>query len=98
MMYLEGGKFYGVTLTAKQCGNVSATLTALGISFTVTALVADVIKFIPGLHAAVAAAKFLGLLSTVCTISGAVFDYCSRNNGMRLGFESSTKKFVYEIK
>ena len=98
MTYVEGGKFYGVNLTAKQCANVSATLNVLGISFTITSLCATVIGYIPGLQAALAAAKYFGLLSTVCTISGVVFDYCSRNNGMSLGFESSTKKFVYKVK
>lgn len=98
MTYLEGGKFYGVNLSAAQCGDVATTLGTLGLSFTITSLAAAVIGYIPGLQAALAVAKFLGVLSTTCTISWAVFDYCSRNNGMRLGFESSTKKFVFSIK
>ena len=98
MTYLEGGKFYGVNLTAKQCGDVATTLGVLGLSFTVTSLLAGVIGLIPGLKAALAAAKFFGSLATACTISWGVFDYCSRNNGMRLGFESSIKKFVFSIK
>ena len=98
MTYLEGGKFYGVTLTAAQCGDVATTLGALGLSFTVTSLLATVISYIPGLQAVLAGAKFFGALATTCTIGWGVFDYCSRNKGMCLGFESSTKEFVYSIK
>lgn len=97
MTYLEGGKFYGVDLTAKECEDFATTLGALGLSFTVTALVGGVIGLIPTLQAALVAAKFLGKLATATTIGWAVFDYCGRNNGMRIGFESSTKEFVFSI-
>ena len=97
MCYLEGGKFYGVDLTAEKCGTVAATLSFLGLSFSLTSRSATVISLIPGLKAALGPARFAGTLATVCTIGYVVFDYCSRHHGMKLGYESSSKKFVYSI-
>ncbi len=97
MTYLEGGKFYGVNLSAKQCENVAIFLGGLGISFTVAAVIGTVIGFIPGLQVALTVAKIFGALSTASTISYILFDYCGRRNGMRIGFESSTKEFVFLI-
>ena len=71
MTYLEGGKFYGVDLTAKECEDFATTLGALGLSFTVTALVGGVIGLIPSLQAALVGAKFFGKLATATTIGWA---------------------------
>lgn len=95
MCYLEGGAFIGVDLSADQCAAVASALTVAGIAFTVTGFAATAIGFIPGLQAAFAAAKLCGAFASACTIGYAVFDYASRHNGMHIGYDTSSKQFVY---
>ena len=61
MTYLEGGEFYGVSLTAKQCRVIADTLSILGDSLALTSLACGAIAFIPGLQSAIAGVKITGV-------------------------------------
>lgn len=95
MRYLEGGKYYGVNLTKKQCNRLAYNITAMGGILTISSLVCYGVAFIPGFQYAVAAAKYYGALATVAGLTSWFFTEAARKGGCYVGFDSKKKKIVY---
>ena len=95
MTYVEGGKFYGVSLTAAQCVSIGDRITEMGMMLTFSSIACAAISLIPGLQAAVAGAAYFGRLATIASVSGWFFSCAAKRGGAYIGYDSTSKKFVY---
>lgn len=94
MMYVEGGKFYGVNLSKKQCEDLAYYCTVYSGVFAISSMVCKGVSLIPGLQAAIAPAAYYGAISTVLGLSGWFFTEAARRGGCYIGFDSKKKNFV----
>ena len=95
MEYLEGGKFYGVNLSKRQCQNLADNLTSIGGVLTISSLTCKAIAFIAGFQAALAGCAYYSALATGAGLSGWFFAEAAKRGGAYIGYESSTRKIVY---
>ena len=95
MEYVDGGKYYGVNLSAKKCNQLAYDLTVIGGVLTVSSLACKGLALIPGFQAAVAGVACYGALATAAGLTSWFFTEAGRRGGCYVGYDSTKKKLVY---
>ena len=95
MEYVDGGKYYGVNLSAKKCSKIADDLTDAGGILQISAYLCTGIAFIPGLQSALAGSAFFSACSGACSIGSFFFSNVAKRCGAYIGYDSNKNKIVY---
>lgn len=95
MTYVDGGKFYGVSISASDCNRIAKAWNGLAFTASIAGFVCDIVSLcLPGVGIAVVAAGIVFSASGIAlTLGASWWSYAASRNGAHIGYNSTTRRF-----
>ncbi len=94
MMYLDGGKFYGINLSKTTCKLLAEGLSVNGAGCGITSYILTLLSFVPGLNIITAGTTlYFAIAGVTLGIGAAWFSKAAKKGGCHIGYDSKKKKF-----